>query len=56
MGGLAIDYCVRASVLDALSHGIEVTILSDAIAGVDLAPGDSARAIAEMRAAGAEYS
>jgi nicotinamidase/pyrazinamidase len=56
VGGLAIDYCVRASVLDALSHGIEVTILSDAIAGVDLAPGDSARAIAEMRSAGAEYS
>jgi len=56
VGGLATDYCVRASVLDALSHGLEVTLLSDAIAGVDMTPGDSERAIAEMRAAGAEYS
>lgn len=53
IGGLATDYCVRASVLDALGRGIRVTVLVDAIAGVDLKPGDSERALAEMRAAGA---
>ena len=54
VGGLATDYCVKQSVLDARRIGLNVTLLADAIAGVDLHPGDSARAIAEMRAAGAE--
>ena len=54
VGGLATDYCVKHSVLDALGLGFEVTILGDAIAGVDVQPGDSARAIADMRKAGAE--
>lgn len=54
VGGLATDYCVRASVLDALGAGIGVTLLADAIAGVDLAPGDSARALDEMREHGAK--
>jgi nicotinamidase/pyrazinamidase len=53
VGGLATDYCVKHSVLDALKGGLDVTVLEDAIAGVDLKPGDSARAIAEMREAGA---
>lgn len=53
VGGLATDYCVRATVLDALGAGLQVTVPSDAIAGVDLQPDDSARAIAEMRAHGA---
>lgn len=53
IGGLATDYCVRTTVLDALAHGLTVTVLTDAIAGVDLQPGDSERALAEMRAAGA---
>jgi nicotinamidase/pyrazinamidase len=53
VGGLATDYCVKHSVLDALKAGLDVTVLEDAIAGVDLKPGDSARAIAEMRNAGA---
>jgi nicotinamidase/pyrazinamidase len=56
VGGLATDYCVRASVLDALARSIRVTILEDAIAGVDLEQGDSERALAEMRSAGAECS
>jgi nicotinamidase/pyrazinamidase len=51
--GLATDYCVRASVLDALRRGFEVTVLADAIAAVDSAPGDGQRALEEMRAAGA---
>ena len=53
VAGLATDYCVRHSVLDAIRAGLEVTVLGDAIAGVDLQPGDSDRAIAEMRDAGA---
>lgn len=53
VGGLATDYCVKHSVLDALRFGFDVTVLGDAIAGVDLQPGDSARAIDDMRKAGA---
>jgi nicotinamidase/pyrazinamidase len=53
VGGLATDYCVKQSVLDAIRHGFKVTVLHDAIAGVDVQPGDSERAIAEMRDAGA---
>jgi nicotinamidase/pyrazinamidase len=53
VGGLATDYCVRASVLDALQHGYEVVVLTDAIRGVNLQPDDSARALQEMQAHGA---
>ena len=53
VGGLATDYCVRASVLDALDAGLRVTVLADAIAGVDVTPGDSTRARQEMQARGA---
>jgi nicotinamidase/pyrazinamidase len=56
VGGLATDYCVKQSVLDALASGFQVTVLGDAVAGVDVAPGDSERALAEMRAAGAKVS
>ena len=54
VGGLATDYCVRASVLDARQAGLAVTVIRDAVRGVDLNPGDSDRALAEMEAAGAE--
>ena len=53
-GGLATDYCVRHSVLDAILGGWRVTLVTDAIAAVELTPGDGERALAEMRAAGAE--
>lgn len=53
VGGLATDYCVKASVLEGLKHGVAITFLEDASRGVDLQPGDSARAVAEMTAAGA---
>ena len=53
VGGLATDYCVKQSVLDARAAGLTVTVLEDAIAGVEVRPGDSARALAEMRASGA---
>lgn len=54
IGGLATDYCVRASTLDALKNGFKVTLLLDAVRGVDVNPGDSERAIEEMKKAGAE--
>lgn len=54
IGGLATDYCVRATVLDALKQGFKVTILMDAIKGVDIRAGDSAKAIKEMEKAGAD--
>jgi nicotinamidase/pyrazinamidase len=53
ISGIATDYCVKATVLDALNNGFTVTLLEDAICGVELNPGDSACAIEEMVAAGA---
>ena len=52
VAGLATDYCVKATALDAARLGFETTVLSDAIAAVDLAPGDGDRALDELRAAG----
>jgi nicotinamidase/pyrazinamidase len=54
--GLATDYCVAETVLDALRLGFAVTVLEDAIRAVDLEPGDGMRAIARMRDAGAEMA
>ena len=51
--GLATDYCVRASTLDALSEGFDVTLVSDAVRPVEVEPGDGERAVEEMRSAGA---
>lgn len=51
--GLATDYCVRATVLDALGLGFAVELIADGCRAVNLAPGDGERAIAEMTAAGA---
>ena len=50
--GLATDYCVKATALDAARLGFETNVLTDAIAAVDLRPGDGDRALEEMRAAG----
>lgn len=52
--GIATDYCVRASALDAIAHGRHVRILTDLIAGV--APDSSAAALAELGHAGAVVS
>lgn len=52
IGGLATDYCVRATALDARAADLDVVILADACRAVDVAPGDGERALAEMRAAG----
>jgi nicotinamidase/pyrazinamidase len=53
MGGIATDYCVRASALDARRLGFDVTVLVDAVRAVELEPGDADRAIREMVNAGA---
>ena len=54
VAGIATDYCVRQSALDALRAGLEVRVLPDAIAGIDVRPGDAQRALDEISAAGAE--
>jgi nicotinamidase/pyrazinamidase len=54
--GLATDYCVRATALDALREGFAVTVDSTAARGIDAEPGDSERALAEVRAAGASVA
>jgi len=55
IGGLATDYCVRSSVLDARKAGLEVTVLTDAIVGVNMVEGDCERAVAEMERVGAVF-
>ena len=55
VGGLATDYCVKKSVLDALGLGYEVMVIREAIRAVDLRPGDGSRAAEEMRGAGAVF-
>ncbi len=53
IGGLATDYCVKATALDARRAGLRVTILENAIRGVEVRAGDSDRALVEIRNAGA---
>jgi nicotinamidase/pyrazinamidase len=51
--GLATDYCVKNTVLDGCRAGFAVHVDAAGIRGVDVQPGDSQRALAQMRAAGA---
>jgi nicotinamidase/pyrazinamidase len=51
--GLATDYCVKATVLDALRYGFKTIVLPDCIRAVDVQPGDGARALQEMHQNGA---
>jgi nicotinamidase/pyrazinamidase len=53
VGGLATDYCVKATVLDALEEGFRVHVLRSAVRAVDRDPGDGERALEEMEEAGA---
>lgn len=52
IAGVATDWCVRASALDALAASYAVEVATGATAGVNLQPGDSATALAEIAAAG----
>ncbi len=51
--GLATDYCVKETAADALREGLRVTVDRAGIRGIDVEPGDSERALDELRAAGA---
>jgi nicotinamidase/pyrazinamidase len=55
VGGLATDYCVLRTVLDALDRGYETFVLADAIRAVNAHPGDGDHAIAAMGNAGARF-
>ena len=54
--GLATDYCVKNTALDAVHAGFRVLVDSEAVRGVEIDPGDSERALEELRAAGATVS
>jgi nicotinamidase/pyrazinamidase len=54
--GLATDYCVKFTALDALRLGFETTVVADACRGVDVNAGDSQRALEELRSAGARVA
>jgi nicotinamidase/pyrazinamidase len=56
IGGLATDYCVLATTLEARQRGLAVTVLTDAIAAVELLPGDTTAALAKMTGAGAQLA
>jgi nicotinamidase/pyrazinamidase len=52
LAGLATDYCVKFTALDAVAEGFRATVLEDACRGVNLESGDVSRALDEMRVAG----
>jgi nicotinamidase/pyrazinamidase len=52
--GLALDYCVKATALDARRAGFDVTVHRGATRAVEVQPGDGERAVSELRAAGVE--
>jgi len=52
--GLATDYCVKFSALDALKLGFKTHLVEDACRGVNVRPGDTAQALQDLKAAGVE--
>lgn len=56
VGGLATDYCVLNTVVDARAEGFEAIVVADAVRAVDVAPGDGARALARMAGLGARLA
>jgi nicotinamidase/pyrazinamidase len=54
--GLATDYCVKYTALDALNLGFKTHLIKDACRGVDLDPGDSERALSELQSQGIEIA
>lgn len=55
IGGLATDYCVKATALDAISKGFKTYLLTDACRAVNVNPGDEVRALNDMENAGVEF-
>jgi nicotinamidase/pyrazinamidase len=53
LAGIATDYCVRHTALDALAHGFRPVVVREAVRAVDLRPGDGDRALEEIAARGA---
>jgi len=53
--GLATEYCVKASALDAVRSGFKTMVIKDAVRGINIHPGDIERAISEMKAAGIKF-
>ena len=53
VAGLATDYCVRTTVLEAIGNGFETVVVTDAIRAVNVNPDDGTKALDEMAAAGA---
>jgi nicotinamidase/pyrazinamidase len=53
--GLATEYCVKASALDAVKNGFKTYVISDAIRGIDVNPGDIEKAVKEMKEAGVVF-
>jgi nicotinamidase/pyrazinamidase len=54
IGGPATDYCVKDTALDAAREGVKVTLLKDAVRGVDLSPGDTEKALEAIIESGAD--
>lgn len=52
IAGLATDYCVKFTALDAVQSGFKTSVVLDATRGVEVSPGDTARAVEEMKNAG----
>jgi nicotinamidase/pyrazinamidase len=52
--GVATDYCVKFTALDARGLGLETYVVTDACRGVERAPGDVERALDELKSAGAQ--
>ena len=56
IAGLATDYCVKETGLDAVRLGLHPIVLTDAVRAVDLQPGDGERALETLQAAGAQLA
>jgi nicotinamidase/pyrazinamidase len=56
VGGLATDYCVKATALDARREGLDVVVFEDAVRAVDVQPGDGQRAFEEMTEKGVQIT
>ena len=54
LAGLALDYCVRATALDAKRAGFDAVVHRDATRAVEVRPGDAEATVSELLAAGVE--